>query len=64
MAHAARLLEELFVNVETLLHTDDLAISFHPEKPDGSPELETAQFRVVGITHTAAQLWDRHGLLV
>ena len=35
--HGARLLEELFVNVESLLHTDDLAISFHPEQPDGSP---------------------------
>src|SRR5262245_12933159 len=29
-AHGASLLEELFVNVESLLHTDDLAISFHP----------------------------------
>ena len=34
-AHGARLLVELFVNVERLLHTDDLAISFHPEQPDG-----------------------------
>ena len=34
-AHGARLLEELFVNVERLLHTDDLAISCHPKQPDG-----------------------------
>jgi hypothetical protein len=27
-AHGARFLEELFVNVERLLHTDDLATSF------------------------------------
>src|SRR5215831_20483993 len=31
-AHGACLLEKLFVNVERLLHTDDLAISFHPEQ--------------------------------
>jgi hypothetical protein len=34
-AHGARLVEQLFVNVERLLHTDDLAISFHPKQPDG-----------------------------
>ena len=33
-ADGARLLEELFVNVESLLHTDDLAILFHPQQPD------------------------------
>jgi len=33
-AHGACLLEELFVNVEGLLHTDDLAISFQPKQPD------------------------------
>jgi hypothetical protein len=33
-AHGARLLEELFVNVERFLHTDDPAISCHPKQPD------------------------------
>ena len=33
-AHGAGLLEELFVNVERLLHTDDRAISCHPKQPD------------------------------
>jgi len=37
-AHGACLLEKLFVNVERLLHTDDLAISFHPEQPDSPTE--------------------------
>jgi hypothetical protein len=34
MAYCARLLEELFVNVERLLHTDDRAISSHAKQPD------------------------------
>jgi hypothetical protein len=33
-AYCARLLEELFVNVERLLHTDDRAISSHAKQPD------------------------------
>jgi hypothetical protein len=33
-AHGARLLEELFVDVERFLHTDDPAISCHPKQPD------------------------------
>jgi hypothetical protein len=33
-ADRARLLEKLFVNMKGLLHTDDLAISFHPKQPD------------------------------
>ena len=33
-ADGARLMEELFVNVESLLHMDDLAILFHPKQPD------------------------------
>jgi hypothetical protein len=33
-AHGARLVEELFVDVERLLHTDDRAISNHPKQPD------------------------------
>src|SRR5205823_7863930 len=32
-AHSARLLEKLFVDVKRLLHTDDLAISFHAKQP-------------------------------
>ena len=32
-ADGARLLEELFINVKSLLHTDDLAILFHPKQP-------------------------------
>jgi hypothetical protein len=35
MGHSARLLEEFFVNVERLLHMDNLAISFHTEQPYG-----------------------------
>ena len=33
-AHGASLLEKLFVNVERLLHMDDLAICFHMKQPD------------------------------
>jgi hypothetical protein len=35
MGHGARLLEEFFVNVERLLHMDNLAISFHTGQPYG-----------------------------
>jgi hypothetical protein len=32
-AHGARLLEEFVINMERLLHTNDLAISLHPKQP-------------------------------
>jgi hypothetical protein len=41
MTHRARLLKQVFVNVESLLHTDDLAISFHPGQPDESGSILT-----------------------
>src|SRR5262245_13437842 len=44
-AHSARLLEEFVVNVERLLHTDDIAISFHPKQPDATqPGAAPAEF--------------------
>jgi hypothetical protein len=35
-AHRTRFLEKLFINVERLLHTDDVAIPFRPKQPDAS----------------------------
>jgi hypothetical protein len=51
-AHGACLLQELFVNVERLLHMDDLAISFQPKQPDG-PTGRTRARASWGETKTA-----------
>lgn len=45
--YGARLLKQLCVNVESLLHTDELAISFHPEH-------QTVQWSKM-IDHTEGQ---------
>ena len=39
-ADGACLLEQLFVNMESLLHTDNLAILLHPKQPDGENRSE------------------------
>jgi len=53
MAHGSRLLEELFVNVKRLFHTDDLAISFHPKQPDAH---EKDSYVRVSLKPTAVNL--------
>ena len=56
-AHVARLLEKLFVNVERLLHTDDLAISFHPEQPDSPTECRPLHASaIITIDETTSRL--------